>query len=99
LTILAHNVTVAVFVLTFLAASAAFVVGRAPLRVVLRTGVAAAISVLVYFAYISPLVAGWHSTGNPTPVLVSFVAHAGVPVLALALTGCWIAVSPVDDVE
>ena len=93
LTILAHNVTVAVFVLSFLAASAAFVVGRAPLRVVVRTAVAAAISVLVYFAYVRPLVAGWHSTGNPTPVLVSFVAHAGVPVLALALAGCWMAIT------
>jgi hypothetical protein len=95
-TILSHNVAVAVFVLTFLAAAAAFVIGRAPLRVVLRSGAAAAISVVTYFSYIRPLVAGWHSTGNPTPVLISFVAHAGVPTLALALAGCWLALSRPD---
>ncbi len=95
-TILSHNVTVAVFVLAFLAASAAFVVGGAPMRVVLRSGAAAATSVIGYFGYIRPLVAGWHSTGNPTPVLVSFVAHASVPILALALAGCWLAISHRD---
>ena len=85
LTILAHNVIVAVFVLAFLAAVTAAVL--APLRreVLVRSGVAAAISVGVYFVWVRPLVAGWHSTGNPTPVLVSFVAHASVPIMALAI--------------
>jgi len=62
----------------------AYIVGRAPRYLVVRTAVAAAISVLLYFFFIRPLVSGWHSTGNPTPVLVSFAAHAGVPSLALA---------------
>jgi hypothetical protein len=92
LTVLSHNVTVAVFVLTFLAACCAYVVGRAPRYLVVRTGVAAAISVLLYFLFIRPLVSGWHSTGNPTPVLVSFAAHAGIPSLALAGLGIWLAI-------
>src|SRR5262249_13903860 len=49
LTVLSHNVTVAVFVLACLAASCAYVVGRAPAYLVVRTAVAAAISVLLYF--------------------------------------------------
>ena len=92
LTVLSHNVTVAVFALAFLAAGCAYVVGRAPRYLVVRTAVAAAISVLLYFFFIRPLVSGWHSTGNPTPVLVSFAAHAGVPSLALAGLGIWLAI-------
>jgi len=93
LTVLSHNVTVAFFVLTFLAAGCAYIVGRAPRYLVVRTAVAAAISVLLYFFFIRPLVSGWHSTGNPTPVLVSFAAHAGVPSLALAGLGIWLAIT------
>jgi hypothetical protein len=37
--------------------------------------------------YLVPLVRGWSSTGNPTPVLISFVAQLGIPALALALLG------------
>ena len=60
--------------------------GRAgrPCYLVARSALAAAISVVLYFFFIRPLVTGWNSTGNPTPVLVSFAAHAGVPSLALA---------------
>ena len=96
LTVLSHNVTVAVFALAFLAACCAYVLGRAPMYLVVRTGVAAAISVLLYFFFIRPLVSGWHSTGNPTPVLVSFAAHAGVPSLALAGLGIWLATTRKD---
>jgi hypothetical protein len=92
LTVLSHNVTVAVFVLAFIAACCAYVVGRAPLHLVVRSAVAASISVVLYFSFIRPLVNGWHSTGNPTPVLVSFAAHAGVPSLALAFFGMCLAV-------
>jgi len=98
LTILSHNVTVAVFVLTFLAACTVFVLARLgianarlPFYVLVRSGVAAAISVGLYFGFVRPLVAGWHSTGNPTPVLVSFVAHAGVPLVALGALAGWVA--------
>ena len=45
---------------------------------------------LLYFLYLRPIVHGWSSTGNPTPVLVSFAAHAGIPVLALAFLGGWL---------
>jgi hypothetical protein len=90
LTVLSHNVIVVVFVLAFLAACAAYLLGRVQLQLVWRTGVSAAISVLLYFLYLRPLVNGWNSTGNPTPVLVSFAAHAGIPALVLAALGAWI---------
>jgi hypothetical protein len=87
LTVLSHNITIAFFGLAFLAALAAFVVGRAPWRLVLRSGVALAVSGIVYVAYLRPIISGWSSTGNPTPVLVSYAAYLGVPTLALALFG------------
>ena len=96
LTVLSHNVTIAVFVLAFIAACCAFVVGRAPFYLVARSALAATISVLLYFVFIRPLVAGWNSTGNPTPVLVSFAAHAGVTSLALAALGVWLAIKRHD---
>lgn len=92
LTVLSHNVTIAVFVLAFVAACCAYVVRRAPFYLVARSALAAAIAVVLYFFFIRPLVSGWNSTGNPTPVLVSFAAHAGVPSLALAAFGIWLAI-------
>jgi len=92
LSVLSHNVTVAVFVLAFLAACPAWWLGRAGWHVLVRSGVAALTATLLYFLYLRPLVRGWSSTGNPTPVLVSFAAQAGIPLLALALLGCWLAV-------
>ena len=97
LTVLSHNITVAVFALAFLACCAAYVVGRVPLRVVTRSGVAAAAGVLLYTLYLRPLIQGWASTGNPTPVLVSFAAYAGVAVLALAFLGMWVSVTRHDE--
>ena len=44
LTVLSHNVTVAVFVLAFIAACCAYVIGRAPSHLVARSAVAAAIT-------------------------------------------------------
>jgi hypothetical protein len=99
LAVLSHNVTVAVFVLAFLAACPAYVLRRVPLHVLLRSGVAALISVLLYFLYLLPIVRGWNSTGNPTPVLVSFAAQVGIPVLALALVGCWLSMVRRDQGE
>jgi hypothetical protein len=96
LTVLSHNVTIAVFVLAFMAACGAYVVGRAPFYLVARSALAATISVVLYFAFIRPLVTGWNSTGNPTPVLVSFAAHAGVTSLALAALGIWLAMKHRD---
>jgi hypothetical protein len=90
LTVLSHNLTVAAFAVAFVAAGAAYVLGRVPWSLVLRSGVAATTGVLIYFLYLRPLVQGWHSTGNPTPVLLSFAAHAGTPSLALALVGSWL---------
>jgi len=92
LSVLSHNMSLAVFVLAFLAACPAYLLGAVPLRLVMRSAVAAAISVLLYALYLKPLVQGWHGTGNPTPVLISFVAHASVPALALAALGIVLAI-------
>src|SRR5204862_3534092 len=97
LSVLSHNVIIVVLVLAFLAAIPAYWFGSVSAPVLIRSATAAAISVIVYFAYVRPLVIGWNSTGNPTPVLVSFAAHAGVPTLALALWGGWLAVRRFSD--
>jgi hypothetical protein len=58
--------------------------------VVLRSGAAFATSAAVYFFYLRPIISGWSTTGNPTQVLVSFGAYAGVPTLALGALGGWL---------
>jgi hypothetical protein len=78
-----------------MAAVPAFVLRQVPFRVMWRSGLAASVGLALYFFYIRPLIAGWHSTGNPTPVLVSFAAHAGVASLALAGLGGWLSISHV----
>jgi hypothetical protein len=92
LAMLSHNVTLVPFVLAFIAAVATHVLCGIPRHVVWRTGAAALVSLLLYVFYVRPLIEGWHNTGNPTPVLISFAAHAGVPALALSLFGAWLAV-------
>jgi hypothetical protein len=87
LTVLSHNITVPVFGLGFAGACALWLFTKARLSLLLRSGVSALVSALIYLLYLVPLVRGWSSTGNPTPVLVSFTAHLGLPTLALALLG------------
>jgi hypothetical protein len=87
LAVLSHNITVPVFGLAFVASCALYLLGRARLHLVARSGVAAFVSVLLYVFYLLPLVSGWNSTGNPTPVLISFIAQLGIPTLALTLLG------------
>jgi hypothetical protein len=99
LTVLSHNITLAVFVLGFLAACPAYLLGSVSNRLLLRSGVAAAVSVLVYVLYLRPLVHGWNSTGNPTPVLVSYASHASIPALALAALGSVVAAIRYRDAE
>jgi hypothetical protein len=95
--VLSHNMIMPVFVLAFVAACAAWIVDRFSFQVVLRLGAAATTGLALYFFYIRPLVQGWHSTGNPTPVLVSFAAHAGIPTLALAGLGMALALVRRDE--
>jgi hypothetical protein len=97
LTVLSHNMTVVAFVLGFGAAVAGYVIGRVPARVLVRSGAAAAASTLVYLVYLRPIIQGWASTGNPTPPLVSFAAHAGMPLLALASLGLYLCVARRDE--
>jgi hypothetical protein len=98
LTVLSHNVTVAIFVLALLASVPAYLAGRIAWAPLCRSGAAALVSVVLYFLYLRPIVHGWSSTGNPTPVLVSFAAHAGIPALALAFLGCWLSAARRDHV-
>jgi hypothetical protein len=97
LAVLSHNLTVAFFGLAFAAACAAYVLGRVPSYLVLRSGAGAVVSALLYLLYLRPLIQGWSSTGNPTPVLVSFAAYAGMPILALSLLGCWLSLFRRDE--
>jgi hypothetical protein len=89
LTVLSHNITLLVFGLEFVAAVVCWWLGTAPLPVTVRSGTALLVSVLIYVFYLRPIVSGWQSTGNPTPVLISFAAHATIPLLALSLLGAW----------
>jgi hypothetical protein len=91
LAVLSHNVTVPVFGLAFAASCALWLLGRVRLQLVVRSGVALFVSALIYVFYLLPLVRGWSSTGNPTPVMISFAAHLGIPTLALALLGVSVA--------
>ena len=97
LSVLSHNMTVAVFGLAFVAACLAYVLGHVRLQLVLRSGAAVATGGLLYVLYLRPLVLGWANTGNPTPVWISFAAHAGMPILALSLLGCWLSVFRRDE--
>jgi hypothetical protein len=93
LSVLSHNMIVSVFLLAFIAAGMTYVAGLTPRHLLVRSGIAAAIGLSLYLGYIRPLVSGWLSTGNPTPVLVSFAAHAGMPALALSAWGAWLALT------
>jgi hypothetical protein len=86
--VLSHNLLVVVFGLGFLSAAVGFAVGCVPRQVLIRSGIAAGVSALLYVAYLRPIMQGWVSgnTGG-TPVLVSFVAQAGIPTLATAAFG------------
>lgn len=97
LTVLSHSLTVPVFGLLFGATVVTFAFGRASREVVLRSAVALLTSAAIYLLYLRPLLRGWSSTGNPTPVLISFAAYAEVPTLALALLGGWLALLRRDD--
>jgi hypothetical protein len=86
--VLSHNLLVAVFGLGFIAAAAGFVLGWVPLRVLIRSGIAAAVGALLYKFYLRPIMEGWVSGGTGgTNVVVSFVAQVGVPILGLAAFG------------
>ena len=93
LSVLSHNMIVSVFLLAFIAAGMTSVVGLTPRHLLVRSGIAAVTGLALYLGYIRPLVSGWLSTGNPTPVLVSFAAHAGMPALALAAFGAFLTVT------
>jgi len=92
LAVLSHNVTLPLFGLAFGASCLLWVSGYVPMRLVVRSAAALVPALLLYVFYLRPLVSGWASTGNPTPVLVSYVAYVTVPVLALALLGAWLIV-------
>jgi hypothetical protein len=92
LAVLSHNITLVVFGLALGASVALYAIKKVPLEVPLRSAIAMGVAGAVYVLYLLPIIRGWSSTGNPTPVLVSFTAELGVPILALSLLGAWLAV-------
>jgi hypothetical protein len=93
LAVLSHNVTLVVFGLAFGASALLFLLRQVSIDVPIKSALAVAVAGAVYLFYLLPIVRGWSSTGNPTPVLVSFTAEMGVPILALTLLGLWLAIS------
>ncbi len=97
LSVLSHNVTLVVFGLAFGASVLLYLLGRVSIDVPSKSAVALATAGSIYVFYLRPIVRGWNSTGNPTPVLVSFAAQLGIPILALALFGGWLILSRRDS--
>jgi hypothetical protein len=97
LSVLSHNVTLITFGLAFGASILMFLLGRVSMELPLKSGLALAVAGVIYVVYLVPIVRGWTSTGNPTPVLVSFAAQLGIPILALALLGGWFAITRRDS--
>jgi hypothetical protein len=97
LSVLSHNVTLVTFGLAFGASFLMYVLGRVSIDLPLKSGLALAVAAVIYVFYLLPIVRGWNSTGNPTPVLVSFAAQLGIPTLALALLGGWFAMTRRDS--
>jgi hypothetical protein len=86
--VLAHNLLVVVFGIGFVAACVAYPLGWVRRSVLIRSGVAALTGAAWYLAYLRPIMQGWVSggTGGTAP-LISFVAQAGMPAIALAVMG------------
>jgi len=97
LAVLSHNVTLVIFGLAFGASVLLYLLGMVSIELPLKSGLAVAVSGAIYVFYLLPIVRGWSSTGNPTPVLVSFAAQLGIPMLALTLLGGWFVVGRRDS--
>jgi hypothetical protein len=97
LAVLSHNITLVIFGLAFGASVLLYLLRQVSIELPLKSAVALAVSGLIYVFYLLPIVRGWASTGNPTPVLVSFSAQVGIPVLTLAFLGCWFAIGRRDS--
>jgi hypothetical protein len=83
--VLTHNLLVVFFCLCFAAAVLAYAFGTASRALLMRSGVAAAVSAATYFFYLRGVVSGWTSGGlGSASAVVSFSSAAGVPLLALA---------------
>jgi hypothetical protein len=97
LSVLSHNVTLVVFGLAFGASVLLYFLRKVSIELPLKSALALAVAGSIYVLYLRPIVSGWSSTGNPTPVLVSFAAQIGIPILALALFGGWLSLERRDD--
>ncbi|HUK34258.1 MAG TPA: hypothetical protein VLV86_10125 [Vicinamibacterales bacterium] len=91
---LSHNLTLVIFVLAGGAGVVAWFAQWISARAARRLLIAGATSSLIYLIYLRPLVTGWLSggTGGTAP-LVSFVAQTGIVPIALAVLGCWMALT------
>ena len=94
LAVLSHNLLVTVFGLAFGCACVAWLCGWATRTVLIRSGVSAAVAAAVYFFYLRAIIGNWSSYGfGETNNFVSFVAHVGIPTLALSFLGVVIALA------
>lgn len=95
--VLSHNLVVVVLGIGLIAALIGWILPKVlrfpaieplPGRVVIRSGVAAAVALATYLIYLRPIMADWVSGGTGgTNELVSFAAQLGIPTVALALLG------------
>lgn len=88
LAVFSHNLLVVMFGLMLAASCVAYTLGWIPRRVLVRSAIAATISAAVYVAYVRVVAGGWTGVGFAwTDPFRSFIAHVGVPLLALAAFG------------
>jgi len=92
LAVFSHNLLVVAFGLGMVAAMVCYPLGWVPGRVALRAAVAGVLGAVVYVGYVRPIAGDWTGVGFAwTDPFRSFIAHVGVPTLALAGLGSAIA--------
>jgi hypothetical protein len=85
LAVFSHNLLVVLFGMMLVVACAAYPLGWIPRRVLVRSAIAGVLSALVYVFYVRRVAGGWTGVGFAwTDPFRSFIAHVGVPLLALA---------------
>ncbi len=89
LAVLTHNVLIVLFGLGMVVGAVAWAAGWMPPAAAGRAVLSGLVSTVVYFFHVRPLAGDWTGVGFAwTNPLVSFVAHVGVPTVALSMLGC-----------
>ena len=89
LAVLSHNLLAVLFGLGMVAACVAYPLGWVPKRVLVRSVTSGVLATAVYLFHVRPIAGQWTGAGFAwTNPFVSFVAHVGMPTVALSLLGC-----------